>query len=150
MEVSKAQKQLKIFAILSLISGVVALLTAVFAVIGLVQVLNGAENAINSGAATADDIGMTSVAIIFGIISALISGIASIVEWHFLKKAVDDAAKYKAAWVIAIFSTVMSVIALLGNLGSGDVQEIVNKVVALLINGYILYLVSVIRKAASE
>ncbi len=123
MKLESAKKILKIFGVLSVISGIFTILT------GILSFAGGGMLATDESTA---EMGVTALAL--GLI-LLISGIITILQGIFSISASKNSAKIMPAWIIAIISLISNIISLISSIknGTSAVSGIVSLLIAVLI-----------------
>ena len=148
MDVSKEQKQLKVFSIISLVFGILALIGGALMLFGSGIAIGNVESITTEAGVTQDEVvEFSAVFIVTGLIT-LLRGVCDIVDWAFLKKVANDATKYKPAWIVSLITTVMSCISVVTSItGGNDIKSICSAVLSAALNGYIFYLVNKVKQS---
>jgi hypothetical protein len=150
MDVSKEQKTLKVFSIISLVFGILALVLGALMLFGSGMALGNVDQITSEAGVTTDELAEVSgVFIVAGLVS-LFSGITNILDWVFLKRVAADATKYKPAWIVTLVSLILSAASCVSSLfGGGSGQSIGSAIASLAINGYIFYLVNKVKQSVT-
>lgn len=147
MERTKEQKTLNVFAIISLVAGIIGILSALLIfVFGGVAVGNAGEIA-SQGAGTAEEVTNAGIAAIGSGIATLITGIVQLVDWAMLKKLVNDATKYKGAQTLTTIGIIISAIGAVTCIFGKEWSTLASNLVSIGIDAYILSLINKIKQA---
>ena len=149
MEQTKEQKSLKLFSVVELVFAVGYVLLAILMFVGGGAAIGNSSQIAAEGVATAEEATTVGSVFIGGGIGYLIAAALSLVFWYYLRKAANNAAQYKGAYVLAIINTVFSAIGVVSVLLSGKGGNVLSSVVSLLISVYILVLVNKIKQSVN-
>ena len=146
---SKGQKTLKTFSIVSLIFGLIALVLGALMLLGSGAALGNVDSIVSEAGVTTEEVAEFSGVFIVTGIATILRGIANVVDWAFLKRVAKDATKYKPAWIVSLITTVMSVLSLFTQFSNGEAKDIAVSVLTLALNGYIFYLVNKVKQSVT-
>ena len=148
MNVSKEQKALKVFGIISLVFGIIGLIFAIFFLIGGGVAAGNIDSITSEAGVAAEDVGKFSALFIMTGISGIFRSIVNIIDWYCLNKVSKDATQYKPAWIVTMTSFVLSILSCVFTfLGKHTTQDVVSAVVAIVLNGIILYLINKVKQS---
>ena len=149
MDVSKEQKALKVFSIISLIFGIIGLVFGVMMIVGGGVAAGNLNEIVSDTSATAEEVGEFSALFIITGLFAVLSAVTNIIDWFLLKRVANDATKYKPAWIVTLFSVILSCLGMISILfnQNNSTQDIVNAIVSLALNGVIFYLVNKVKQS---
>ena len=148
MDVSKEQKALKVFAIISLVFGIIGLFISVFFLLGGGIAANNTGAIASDAKASVEEVEQFAALFIGSGISGILSSIVNIIDWYCLNKVSKDASKYKPAWIVTLTSFVLSCLSLvIAFTGKIRTQDIVNAVVAIALDAIVLYLINKVKQS---
>ena len=149
MKVYSAQKQIKLFRTLSLISGTIILLLGATFTIAMMSALKNPANFAKEVEAPVNEVSKYApLGIVFGI-ALLFLALFQLLNWFNLGKISKDVTQYKSAYVTSLLAVVLSLLFLIYL--SSQVKAIGLPMLApLIFNAYIFYLVFIIKRSYTE
>ena len=150
MEQTKEQKLLKVFSIIALCAGIIAILAGIASMVFGGVALGNSQQIVNETIATSEDIGKFGGIFLGAGIGSIIAGVLNLVNWNFLKKVSVDATQYKPAWILTLIGLAFGAISLIGSLVTkGGAQEIGAGVFRVALNGFVLYLINKVKSTVN-
>lgn len=139
MSIETSEKILNITGILSIIGGIIGIIFGALAIFG------GGMAVTNAPSTEEEAMAVGGVAIIGGI-AAIIAGIFNLLEGIFSVRAARDNSKIQPAWIFALISLVLDVLALISNIGSG--KSLLSSIITALLSLLIFVAANNIKKSA--
>lgn len=151
MEQTREQKILNVFATIQIVGAVIGLVLGLITMAFGGAIFGNAAAIVEETAVTAEDVSKVGSVFTNGGLSTIVLSIVHLVTGFFMKRAVKDARKYSIPRILVLVSFVLSLVGLVVTLlTTKETQQIVNNVVAAVLDGYVFLLLNKIKKSVTE
>ena len=149
MERTKEQKALNVFAILQIIGGILGIIIGILSFAFGGAIFENAAKLVEETAVTAEAADKIGSVFTGTGIASIINGVVHMITGFLIRKAVKDPSKYKPAFILVAISFVLSIVGLISAIITKDAQLILNSVFALVLDGFVCYLLNKIKNTVT-